>query len=131
VADFGQGVLGDDMVAALQATDCPLRYMPDLLAVKGRRARLLDAKYGRLDTGNHAVEVASLESLCRWQYGAGVGVWLVFGNWTVANAHDVASDDQKTVGSFHGNGSGTDFYVFRSTSPYVLRFDAVFGMVAP
>ena len=63
VEPFGQEQIRSEAVrAALVATSSPLRWLPDLIAVRGPLAYWVDAKGGRNDTPNRAIEVSALRT---------------------------------------------------------------------
>lgn len=130
---FGQSLLSDDMSNTLRRVDSPVRWMPDIIAGKniGGRQRIVyvEAKGGRRyrDTGNHDLEIASLDAAEKWVSFAGdhCPVFFIFDDLGVTTPADVR--DHCRQGTYRGNGSGTPFVLFPTT---ICRpIDTVFGQV--
>jgi hypothetical protein len=86
VCRFGQAQIADDVRQALQATTSPLRWLADLLAVRGEQWFWVDPKTGRTDTDNNVIEQSAMNAhRAHGETYKIVIVWPDFGwNW----AHD-------------------------------------------
>lgn len=130
VADhWGQGMLTEDLRSALRATKSPVRYAPDLLAVRGSTVAFIDAKSEiRQDTPNFSLEKAAFQAHSQWWAGNGGHLVYVWDDFRVSHILDVTkqvADGQIRTGNFHGSGSGTPFYLIpkATTEPFESVFD--------
>lgn len=108
---WGQGQLPELARRMLGRTLSPIRWTPDLLAIRGPLAVFIDAKTGRSDTANYDIEAQALVShrrLCR----AGHPVVIVWHDFRWSHAWELNPDDG-APGTYIGNGSGTPFLLFR------------------
>lgn len=108
---WGQGQLPEMARRMLGRTLSPIRWTPDLLAIRDTTAVFIDAKAGRSDTANYAIEAQALVShrrLCR----AGHPVVVVWHDFNWSHAWELHPDDG-VRGAHNGNGSGTPFVLFR------------------
>jgi hypothetical protein len=131
VCEFGQGCLSEEVRRALQPIDTPLRWMPDLVAVRGQVAYLVDGKWSnRQDTGNYDIECSSLAALHEFYISLRlpvVTVWFDFRcnfSWEL-----LASDAPLRRGPWRGNGSGTPFWLWPQSAS--RPFAEIFGPDAP
>ena len=125
VCAFGQAQIEEHVREELKQTGSWLRWLPDVLAVCGKRVLLIDAKSEeRTDTPNYAIEKRSLDSHLRLGL-AGEPVVYAWDDFRVCFAGDV-NDATKTTGPDYGNGSGTPYWLVRKDD--VARpWEAIFG----
>lgn len=108
---FGQGLLSQQMRAALLRVQpaTPIRWLPDILAVKHCRVVLLDAKGGRDDTPNVSIEEASSRAALAFSHAMNCQVLHVWAGGRALSAWD-AEQIQGIVGPrHHRDGSGTPY----------------------
>jgi hypothetical protein len=125
VADhWGQALISDDLRDALRLTQCPARWSPDILAVRGCEWVLLDCKTEtRMDTPNFSIEMAALDACFAWSMAStdpnGVCgfVWHDF-SWSPAAHVHLAP---KTQGPHNGNGSRTPYWLVPKTIGLAFR----------
>lgn len=107
VCPFGQSQIPDGVRDVLRTSDCEIRWLPDLLAVRAGRVLWIDAKGGTSQTANYSIEVAALR--CHRKLAvAGYPVVIVWGDFRWNYAGDLIPDDL-IAGTYSGNGSGTPF----------------------
>jgi hypothetical protein len=120
---FGAGQLTEEARRQLIKYDTPMRYIPDILAFREDRLVLVEAKTGRNDTDNVAIETKCYEAGFSLS-----GIWRipVFYVWCGFLTGDVWTiHEHKHAGPYRGDGSGTPFYLVPKK---VLKlFDDVFG----
>lgn len=128
---FGQGQLPETVRAALRRIRTPVRWMPDIIAMKsfptGPQLRFVDAKAGERwrETGNHDLEVAAIDAAEAFYAYAKWPVYFVFSDMSAVAPEDVR--ELATPGNFRGNGSGTPFVLFPTAVGRPL--DTVFGPI--
>lgn len=110
VVPFGQAMLPASTRDRLRLTPSPIRWLPDLLVVTPHRALLVDAKAGRADTPNYAIEWAALVAHRRLER-SGLDVVIVWSDFTWSLPRELHPADGQP-GPFIGNGSGTPFVLF-------------------
>jgi hypothetical protein len=119
-APFGQALLPRDIREGLRQCEtlagrkAPARWMPDIIALKPPDLRFIDAKAGSTwrRTGNHDIERDALQAALRWSGALTADVWFIFSDGWGATATQVATYRGLHPGSFHGEGSGTAFWLF-------------------
>jgi hypothetical protein len=122
---FGQGMLSETMRDVLKVHRTPIRWMPDLIAVRDE-VLLIDAKYElRTDTPNFSIECSAIDAHQRWSIALAVPIVYVFADFTVNYVHGL-----RPVHEFHDvrgqtRGSGTDFVLIRKDEQH--PFDEIFG----
>ena len=124
---FGQALLSEPMREALRRFKTPVRWMPDLIAVRDE-ILFVDAKSEqRRDTPNFSVECASWESDKRWSIALAAPVVYVFADFS-ANYID-ALRPIRTISEDRGgtSGSGTAFILVRKSDQ--LHLEEIFGRV--
>lgn len=128
---FGQSLLTEPMSDRLGRVDTPVRWMPDIIAGKniGGRQRIVfvEAKGGTRyrDTGNHDIQVASLDAAEKWVTFAGgeCPLFYIFDDLGVTTPAAIRASCWE--GQYRGNGSGTPFVLFPTA---ICRpIDAIFG----
>jgi hypothetical protein len=120
VESFGQGQLSAAMRMALQAcTDWEgqptgLRWLPDLIAVGGPLAVLIDAKSGETwrTTGNLSIEKAALAAAVRFSHALKIDVYFIFTDGSAISAREL-DHGVKWDGQWRGRGSNTPFWLFQ------------------
>jgi hypothetical protein len=128
---FGQGQLPETVRATLRRIQTPVRWMPDIIAMKsfptGPQLRFVDAKAGDKwrETGNHDLEVAAIDAAEAFYAYAKWPVYFVFSDMSVVAPEDVR--EVAVPGTWRGNGSGTPFLLFPTAVGRPL--DAVFGPI--
>jgi len=107
---YGQGVISD-LSAGLQAANSPIRHDPDLILQTPHGTFGIDCKYGRTDTSNHAVQLASIEGLQAWQTYSNMDVLLAFNHFQDRIGFMPLSQWRETArtGPQGPNGSGTPY----------------------
>lgn len=75
---YGQGMLTDEVRDALRRIDTPIRWHPDVIAIRGDVAYFVDAKAGREDTPNHSIERSSLAAFHDWYMHSRIPVVIVW-----------------------------------------------------
>lgn len=116
VADhWGQGMLTDDLRTALRGTTSPLRWAPDVLAVRGSTTTFVDAKSEiRQDTPNFSLEKSAFSAHFSWWVGNGGHLVYVWDDFRASHIRDISkliADGQIRTGIYAGAGSGTPFYL--------------------
>jgi hypothetical protein len=134
VESFGQGQLSAATRMALctcvdsEGQPTALRWLPDLLAVCGHVAVLIDAKSGERwrTTGNLDIEKAALAAAVRFSHALKVDVYFIFTDGSAISARELDRCAKWDV-SWRGRGSGTPFWLFRKgdTRP-CLDLEAVY-----
>ena len=123
-APFGQALLPEDMRKALRrcktldGRKTPVRWMPDIIAIRGTEVRFIDAKAGDRwkTTGNHDIEADALQAAVQWSAALSADVWFIFADGSGATARQLSLYEGLHPGHFNGNGSGTPFWLLpRST----------------
>lgn len=124
---FGQGLLDETVRAALRTIDTPLRFLPDIVAVRGPAAYLIDAKTEtRFDTPNFAIQTDALVAGHSWSRFAALPLVFVWADYRCNFSWDLlANDAPLRRGHWTGNGSGTPFYLWPKTA--ARPFDSLFG----
>lgn len=126
---WGQGLLSDPMRKALRGTDSPIRWAPDILAVRGQTTTFVDAKGEiRQDTPNFSIEKRAFTSHFSWWVGNGIHFVYVWDDFTVSHIRDVGrliNEGRIRTGVFQGSGSGTPFLLIPKAS--TRPFEAVFA----
>ncbi|KAA6223669.1 hypothetical protein CP973_18640 [Streptomyces albofaciens JCM 4342] len=126
VSPWGQGTLTANVRRVLRTTDSSIRWMPDLIAVRGEDLALVDCK-SRMTSGTthrHAVERAAVRAhlqLTAWTY---LPVFYVFDDLGVLSAHDVLTHGRN--GPWASRGSRAAYYLI--STAVAVPFDAVFGV---
>jgi len=130
---FGQEQLSAAMRMALQScTDWEgrptgLRWLPDLIAVGGPLAVLIDAKSGERwrTTGNVCVEKAALDAAVRFSHALKIDVYFIFTDGSAISAIQLDHCAKWGV-SWRGRGSGTPFWLFQKADTWpCLDFETV------
>jgi hypothetical protein len=133
VESFGQGQLSAAMRMALQGVadragqPTPLRWLPDLLAVCGHVAVLIDAKSGERwrTTGNLDIEKAALAAAVRFSDALKIDVYFIFSDGSAISAVQLDHCAKWDV-SWRGRGSGTPFWLFQKADTWpCLDFETV------
>jgi len=129
--DFvGQSQLSDEAHTALESLrpKREVRWWPDLLAVKRRGESwlclLVDAKTGRSDTPNYAIEDDAIRAHRIFADDFGLPVFYVFGDGRVASLGALEGHGG-TPGPRYGNGSDTPYSLYPKTIG--RGFSEVFG----
>lgn len=126
VEPFGQAQISEAIRVALRRNrHLPLRWMPDLLCIKGERVLLVDAKTclpKNKASRNHALECDAYDAHCRWQYAMRTEFRYVWHDlhWSQL-AHIMAGIHDGTVrraATHDGSGSGTPFYLIPRVEPF-------------
>ena len=114
---FGQGLLTDKMRDALKQVrpPTPVRWMPDVIAVKGSRVLLLDAKTGRDDTENVSLEDASSRAALAFVIAMGCRVIHVWPGGKALSAEEAEQIEKRPGPPHHGTGSGTPYHLISKT----------------
>ena len=117
---YGQGVISE-LSTGLQAANSAIRHDPDLILQTPQGTFGVDCKYGRTDTGAHAVQDDSITGLHAWQVYSGLDVFLAFNHpFDRIGIMPLAQyDELKRPGRRSPNGSGTPYTtaVCRCTFP--------------
>lgn len=122
---FGQAMLTEAIRKILRRHRTPIRWMPDLLAIR-EEVLLVDAKYElRTDTPNFSIECDAIEAHKRWSVALASPVVYVFPDFTVNTVESL-----RPIHEFHNvrgqtRGSGTDFVLVRKSDQH--PFDEIFG----
>lgn len=119
---WGQGELPPGVAKALRQTRSPLRWLPDILAVRGQEVVLVDAKSGG-GKDVHFIERASWDTARRLAASLGVEVHFAFSDMTTANAETVGNRATYHAGSSRGSGEPFLILAVADTFP----FDQTFG----
>lgn len=125
---WGQALLTEELRTALRGTSCPARWAPDLVAVRGREWRFVEAKADTSDTPTFSIEKATLSSHVSWYRGHNegpAGFVYVWDDFRCSYIGDLTEDNGLRAGQYQGRGSGTPFWLFPKTS--TRPFDEVFG----
>lgn len=114
VEPFGQALLSEAIRTALRRhAHLPLRWMPDLLAVRGDDLPVMvDAKGGRTDTPNYAIERDAFDGALRWWWAMRTQHWIVWHDFHWSTIDQISQGLRDGVirdGHWRGNGSGTPF----------------------
>lgn len=121
VQRFGQGLLDERIQSALKDRETPMRWLPDLLACRGQKVVLIDAKAEqRKDTANFSLELTALTSMVLHKYLYGLPVVIVWDDLRV-NTPDQLEPVRwvlDTDGWVHG--SRTPFVLVRKTHSYYM-----------
>jgi hypothetical protein len=134
VEPFGQGQVSAAMRRVLQAcTDweghpTALRWLPDLLAVCGHLAVLIDAKSGERwhTTGNLDIEKAALAAAVRFSHALKIDVFFIFSDGSAISAVQLDRCVKWDV-SWRGHGSSTPFWLFQKADTWpCLDFETVY-----
>lgn len=127
--NWGQGMLTDDLRAALRPTKSPLRWAPDLLAVRGQTVTFIDAKSEiRQDTPNFSIERRAFASHFSWWVGNSVHFIYVWDDFRCSHIKDInalLNAGHVHTGIYQGSGSGTPFLLVPKAS--TRSFDSVFA----
>ena len=135
---YGQGMLSADVRDALRVIATPIRWHPDIIAVRGDVACFVDAKAGTQETPNHSIEQSSLAAFNDWYLHARLPVVVC---WEVIRANGRRSADCAFTWDlladgaplrkmpYRGDGSGTSGYLWPKRR--CRRFGDVFGPGAP
>jgi hypothetical protein len=118
-APFGQALLPQHIRDGLRechtlaGRKTPTRWMPDIIALRPPLLRFIDAKAGDRwrDTGNHDIEQDALQAALRWSDALTADVWFIFSDGSGSTARAISLYPGIHPGPFHGNGSGTDFWL--------------------
>lgn len=103
-----------------------IRWMPDLIAYSHLGVALIDAKTGRKDTSNHAIETIAIETAGIYGYWLNTPTYFVFDeNMTVLTPDEAWN--LGVEGSQSSNGSGTPYLLVKKTSAHA--FDDVFPVI--
>jgi hypothetical protein len=122
---YGQGLISE-LSTGLQAANSALRHDPDLILWNDNPRSPesifgVDCKYGRTDTGQHAVQDDSITGLHAWQVYSGLYVFLAFNHpFDRIGIMPLAQyDELKRPGRRSPNGSGNPYTtaVCRCTFP--------------
>jgi hypothetical protein len=115
---------------ALRRIDTPIRWLPDLLAVRGDAAYLVDAKWtNRQDTGFYDIEWSSLVALDEFYRCLRLPVALVWYDLGVSFTWELLADGAPLRrGHWKGSGSGTPFVLWPKDEAH--PFTDVFGIGA-
>lgn len=116
---YGQALLSEDMRRALRrcrtlaGRKAPVRWMPDIIAVRSPEVRFIDAKAGQKweATGNHDIEADALQAALRWSDALSADVWFIFTDGRGVTARRIGLCEYVRPGRFAGNGSGTPFWL--------------------
>jgi hypothetical protein len=105
--------------------------MPDIVVFSSKhksRHGYIDAKTGRLDTTNHAIEIAALDAAKAWAtFSDAKDYFFVWENGETASLDVVLANVELIPGyadAIYG-GSGTPFVLF--ARQHCLPFDTIFG----
>lgn len=114
VEPFGQALLVEAIRTALRHyAHLPLRWMPDLLGVRGDDIPvLIDAKWGRSDTPNYDLERDAFDAHLRWWWAMRTQFWYVWHDFHYSTIEQISrgiNDGHICKGAYRGNGSGTPF----------------------
>jgi hypothetical protein len=114
---YGQGMLTPDVRDALRCIDTPIRWHPDIIAVRGDVAYFVDAKTGRKDTVNHSIEKSSLAAFHDWYVHTRLPVVICWesndGSADCVFVWDLLANGALLVDmSFNGDGSGTPAWLW-------------------
>lgn len=122
---WGQGLLTRNLRDALRGTDSFIRWIPDLIASKGKELVLIDCKSRMTsrNTGRHAVERAAVHAHLQLVAWTGLPVYYVFDDLGVLAPHDVLIAGQEGPHSVVGSGSP----YFLISGSIARRFDVLFG----
>ena len=121
---IGQGAQSSEMRNALRKTASPIRWGPDLLAVRGDDVRLLDAKAEtRKDTSNFSIEFKAWEAAMMAPWG--IRVAFVFADFSANYADVLGVDPRFDVRLDHSSGSGTPYVLVLKEDQ--IPFDQFFG----
>lgn len=107
---YGQGLISE-LSSGLQAANSAIRHDPDLILQTPHGTFGVDAKFGRTDTGQHAVQDDSISGLHAWQVYSGLDVFLAFNHpFDRIGIMPLAQYDEiKRPGRRSPNGSGTPY----------------------
>ena len=128
---YGQGMLSSEVRNHLRRNNTPLRWHPDILAVRSDDRRVVygvDAKTEqRTDTAYFSIEKSALAALHGWYSNWGTPVVIVWGDGSSNFTWDLLADDQNALreGPYRGNGSGTSFWLWPKNR--ARPFDDIFG----
>jgi hypothetical protein len=130
---FGQGFWCRPVRENIQRFQTGLRYVPDIVAIKGDLLCLIDAKAEASNTPNHSVEQASVLAHRDMERLFGVRIYYVWHDFSVAPGPDWLLNHSfrkpEHIGSRVGtNGSGTPFFLTPKASQ--LPFEQIFGRMA-
>lgn len=117
---FGQALFDEELRGWLRSVrtpagrKAPIRWIPDVIAIKDGNATLIDAKAGHTwkRTGNHDIEKDALTAALAWGWALCVDVWFIFSDGKGMSAAELAKHPQCREGTFLGRGSGTPFYLW-------------------
>ena len=127
VQPWGQGLLTDSIRASIQHQFPPVlwRWIPDLIAARGKRVWLIDPKSEqRFDTPNFTIEQSAYQAHCAMAV-LGLRIVYVFADFRCNTpeglkvVHHSIGDRQQT------GGSGTPFLLIRKAEQF--GFDEFFG----
>jgi len=129
VQAWGQGLITEEIRAAMYAKYPPVlwRWIPDLIAVRGRVVVLIDPKSSeRLDTPNFSIEQSALIA---HQIMANLGLLIVyvFADFTCNSVQhlQIAYQSLNEPGRVKTGGSGTPYVLVRKADQ--RPFDEIFG----
>lgn len=128
---FGQGLLDQECRDELRRFNTNVRWMPDIVVfsrTEPSRHGYIDAKTGRLDTSNHAIEIAALEAAKAWtQFSGAKDYFFIWENGETATLDQVINNTEFIPGCLDGvyGGSGTPFVLF--ARQHCSPFEAIFG----
>lgn len=113
VHPFGQQMLDEHTRDRLRLVDppTPLRWLPDMVVSVGGRCWLVDAKDGRKDTPNYAIEDAALQAHKVHQTLWGIPFVLVWGDFQCSLVDDVLAVAGTPRDGAHTAGSGTPYHL--------------------
>jgi Holliday junction resolvase len=128
---FGQALLSEAMRQALRHSGrTPVRWMPDLIAVRARDVLFIDAKTVQSATANFSIEADAYDSAQRWSSALGEALVYVFADFRANYCAAIEKERQlgrdRVRGPFPGVGPGrTPYYLVRKDDQ--PDFDEVFG----
>ncbi|MGA5270286.1 hypothetical protein [Streptomyces lydicamycinicus] len=125
VNPWGQSLLTRRLQDALRRTDSSIRWIPDLIAAKGKGLVLIDCKSRMTsrNTGRHAVERAAVYAHLQLFAWTGLPVYYVFDDLGVLAPHDVLIAGQE--GPHSAAGSGAPYFLI--SGGVARSFDGLFG----
>jgi hypothetical protein len=124
VGQFGQAMLPQEVREQLRHSESDLRWLPDLIAIRGTRELLVDAKTSaRSDTPNYSIELRAHRAHLALMSAYGVPVVYYF---TGGSANYAALVRIETMFDGRGTGgSGTPFLLARKAEQQA--FEVIFG----
>lgn len=104
---FGQTLFSEPFRRELKRSSSDLRWLPDVIAIRGTDVVLADAKTElRDDTPNHAIEIRSVESHIRIQKAfPRITIYYVWPDFTICTPNWLKEHSRQYTGPTTGSGT--------------------------